>query len=133
MNWRPRWMTAVRRSQALQRAQTAYQQAREQAEQLEEDYRRKNRAFLDEQAGVLAQSLEDGSPCPVCGSLHHPAPAQLSGGAPTEAELEQVKGKLEAAPAAGPDKEPGCGGGAGRPGGAAAPASDTDVGVYSGP
>ena len=83
--------------QALQRAQTAYQQAREQAEQLEEDYRRKNRAFLDEQAGVLAQSLEDGSPCPVCGSLHHPAPAQLSGGAPTEAELEQVKGKLEAA------------------------------------
>lgn len=83
--------------QALQRAQTAYQQAREQAEQLEEDYRRKNRAFLDEQAGVLAQSLEDGSPCPVCGSLHHPNPAQLSGGAPTEAELEQVKGKLEAA------------------------------------
>lgn len=83
--------------QVLQRAQTAYQQAREQAEQLEEDYRRKNRAFLDEQAGVLAQSLEDGSPCPVCGSLHHPNPAQLSGGAPTEAELEQVKGKLEAA------------------------------------
>lgn len=83
--------------QALQRAQTAYQQAREQAEQLEEDYRRKNRAFLDEQAGVLAQSLEDGSPCPVCGSLHHPNPAQLSGGAPTEAELEQVKGQLEAA------------------------------------
>ena len=83
--------------QALQRAQTAYQQAREQAEQLEEDYRRKNRAFLDEQAGVLAQSLEDGSPCPVCGSLHHPNPAQLSGGAPTEAELEQVKGQLEVA------------------------------------
>lgn len=83
--------------QVLSRAQLAYQQARERAEQLEADYRRKNRAFLDEQAGVLAQSLEDGCPCPVCGSLHHPAPAQLSGGAPTEAELEKAKGELESA------------------------------------
>ena len=83
--------------QALSRAQMAYQQARERAECLEVDYRRKNRAFLDEQAGVLAQSLEDGCPCPVCGSLHHPAPAQLSGGAPTEAELEKAKGELETA------------------------------------
>ncbi len=83
--------------QALSRAQMAYQQARERAEQLEADYRRKNRAFLDEQAGVLAQSLEDGCPCPVCGSLHHPAPAQLSGGAPTEAELEKAKEELEVA------------------------------------
>ena len=83
--------------QALSRAQMDYQQAIERAEQLEADYRRKNRAFLDEQAGVLAQSLEDGCPCPVCGSLHHPAPAQLSGGAPTEAELEKAKGELESA------------------------------------
>lgn len=97
MNWQPMLDGCGKAQQALQRAQTAYQQAREQAEQLEEDYRRKNRAFLDEQAGVLAQSLEDGSPCPVCGSLHHPNPAQLSGGAPTEAELEQVKGQLEVA------------------------------------
>lgn len=82
---------------SLHVAQAAYEQAREQSDQLGEAYRRKNSAFLDEQAGLLAQSLAEGQPCPVCGSLHHPAPAQLSGSAPTEAELEEAKGAWEAA------------------------------------
>ena len=82
---------------ALQAAQRVYEQVRAQSEQMEETYRRKNRAFLDEQAGVLAQSLTEGQPCLVCGSLHHPAPAQLSGGAPTETELEEAKAAWEAA------------------------------------
>lgn len=82
---------------ALQAAQSVYEQVRARSEQMEETYRRKNRAFLDEQAGVLAQSLTVGQPCPVCGALHHPAPAQLSGGAPTETELEEAKAAWEAA------------------------------------
>lgn len=86
-----------RAREKVQKAQQAYEQARTLAEQAEEVYRRKNRAFLDEQAGVLAQSLEEGKPCPVCGSLHHPAPAQLSGGAPTERELEAEKQRMEQA------------------------------------
>lgn len=86
-----------RAQEKVQKAQQAYEQARTLAEQAEECYRRKNRAFLDEQAGVLAQSLEEGKPCPVCGSLHHPAPAQLSGGAPTEGELEAEKQRMEQA------------------------------------
>ena len=81
----------------LQMAQEAYERAGARSEALEADYRRKDRAFLDEQAGVLARSLTEGRPCPVCGSTHHPAPARLSGGAPTEAELEAAKAAWEGA------------------------------------
>ncbi|HIY21088.1 MAG TPA: SMC family ATPase [Candidatus Flavonifractor merdigallinarum] len=88
----------------LRDAQKGYEQAQAQAERLEQVYRQKNRAFLDEQAGVLAQSLEEGKPCPVCGSLHHPAPAQLSTGAPTEAELEAAKADMETARQAAQEK-----------------------------
>ena len=45
-------------------AKQAYQQQEVQYNQLYQQ-------FLDSQAAVLAQSLEEGQPCPVCGSLHH--------------------------------------------------------------
>ena len=48
-------------------------------------------AFLDEQAGILAERLTDGEPCPVCGSLVHPAPARAVITAPSEAELEKAR------------------------------------------
>lgn len=75
--------------QELQKAQEAYRAAAEKAERLEAVYRRENRAFLDEQAGILAEGLEEGRVCPVCGSLHHPSPARKSEGAPTEAQLRK--------------------------------------------
>lgn len=53
------------------------------------------RRFLDEQAGILAQKLEDGLPCPVCGSTSHPKVAKLSNEAPSEKELKGYKKKAE--------------------------------------
>ena len=78
-------------------AQADYRTAQERLERAEGAYRGQYRAFLDGQAGVLAQSLEEGKPCPVCGAVHHPAPAGIPAEAPTEAELEQAKEAAEAA------------------------------------
>ena len=76
-------------------ALAAYRSAMQQGTRLGEEYRQKNQAFLDEQAGILAQTLQEGAPCPVCGAVHHPAPAQMSRTAPTEAELNAAREALE--------------------------------------
>ena len=49
------------------------------------------RAFLDEQAGILAATLKEGERCPVCGSLEHPKIAAKTEKAPTKEELEHFK------------------------------------------
>ncbi len=56
---------------------------------------RLERLWLDEQAGVLAQSLQSGYPCPVCGATDHPSPAKLSEAAPSEDEVKSAKAKRE--------------------------------------
>ena len=54
-------------------------------------YENMNKAFLDEQAGILADTLVDGMPCPVCGSTSHPLVAIKSKEAPSEADLKISK------------------------------------------
>ncbi len=72
-------------------AQAAYLKARQDAADKSAEHERLNRAFLDEQAGIIAGSLSDGEPCPVCGSRAHPKPAVKTENAPSEAELERAK------------------------------------------
>ena len=60
-------------------------------------YDLKHKRYLDEQAGILAETLEEGIPCPVCGSTTHPLPAVKAEGAPTKEELEKLKQDCEKA------------------------------------
>ena len=75
----------------LAKAQAAYLAAAEKAAALQQTYLQKNQAFLNEQAGIIAATLVDGAPCPVCGSTSHPSPAALSVHAPTEADVKAAK------------------------------------------
>ena len=61
------------------------------AKALGADYDAKLQAYLNEQAGVLAERLEEGKPCPVCGSTLHPEPARRSPAAPGKPELDRAK------------------------------------------
>lgn len=81
----------------LKKKQNAYVEASLRSATLAGEYETKNKAFLDEQAGILAQKLEEGRPCPVCGSTDHPNPAGLSENAPTEAEVKTAKKAYEEA------------------------------------
>lgn len=72
-------------------AQEAYRRAKEYAEQRRQEAEEKRRAFNDEQAGILAEQLEDGKPCPVCGSVHHPRRAVKSENAPDEAAVKRAE------------------------------------------
>ena len=75
----------------LEKAQADYISATENAKKEAEKYNLLNKAFLDAQAGILAENLNDGEACPVCGSLTHPKKAEKPVEVPTEAELKLAK------------------------------------------
>jgi len=60
-----------------------------------EEYRSAEQKFSAAQAGILASKLIEGSPCPVCGSIHHPQVASLSNDVPSETKIKKLKDTME--------------------------------------
>ncbi len=77
--------------ESFKSAQEIYREKSELSTDIKAKYEALNKAYLDEQAGILAQSLAHGQPCPVCGSTAHPHIAKKSTEAPTKQELENAK------------------------------------------
>ena len=62
-----------------------------------EKYENLYQRFFEEQAGILAEKLEEGRPCPVCGAVTHPHPARMNQDAPNQQQVESAKQERDAA------------------------------------
>lgn len=80
-----------RQEQIVEQTKKNWEQTSLSASESAKHYEHIYEAFLKEQAGILAENLSAGCPCPVCGSTIHPDPAKLSDHAVTELEVEQAK------------------------------------------
>lgn len=60
-----------------------------------ETYTQMFNRYNDGISGELASELEENKPCPVCGSVSHPKPAQKLEGAPSRQELDKFKKTLD--------------------------------------
>ncbi len=55
-----------------------------------------NLRFIRSQAGIMAEKLTDGQPCPVCGSTEHPHPAEIAEKV-SEKDLNTAKANADSA------------------------------------
>lgn len=76
--------------ESTQKALAHYQQKSAAYEEL-------NELFIAEQVGIIASKLEDGMPCPVCGSIHHPNIASIVNKDVTQASVSNAKKERDAA------------------------------------
>lgn len=88
------WQAARRE---LAKRQEAYLKLDGEAREKKWIYEYQDDCFKKAAAGIIARDLRDGVPCPVCGSLTHPAPAVMEGEVPDEKKIRRLKEEYEAA------------------------------------
>lgn len=87
-----RWETA---GQQWTQAQQRYHQTEAAYRESHQQYTELETAFFRSQAGILAMSLQEGEPCPVCGAVEHPCKAQLCETPPSEQALKIQQEQME--------------------------------------
>lgn len=80
-----------KQKEEVQKAQKVCEKKLAEYQSVSEEYNHLQQGFILAQAGILAQGLKENHPCPVCGSISHPHPAQLSEEVCTKEELENKK------------------------------------------
>jgi len=88
----------LRLQKQVQQAQQQLEQAKEQGKKLKAEFetfetstKTLELAWHQGQAAILAQDLNIGKPCPVCGSSEHPEPARSKQPLPTQLQLDQAR------------------------------------------
>lgn len=87
--------TFLKNSAKLPALQQQVAQAEQQLLQSSNHYNQQQHLFIAEQAGYIAETLQQNQPCPVCGSTTHPHPATKAATAPTKEELDRLKEGVE--------------------------------------
>lgn len=77
--------------QKTEQKQSEYKKAHTASEDAYAYWHHVREIYLNAQAGILAKDLEEGQPCPVCGSVHHPSLAVLKDDVPDQTDMDQAE------------------------------------------
>ena len=89
-----------RAEEEMKRLQASAEAARKARDAQKEKADAVRKSYIDGQAFLLAEGLEDGVPCPVCGAIHHPAPARGGDHVAKAEDVERAQKEYERASAA---------------------------------
>lgn len=89
-----------RAEEETKRLQASAEAARKARDEQKEKADAVRKSYIDGQAFLLAEGLEDGVPCPVCGAIHHPAPARGGDNVAKAEDVERAQKEYERASAA---------------------------------
>lgn len=75
--------------------QEEYTVVEKQVDHKKMQYNQMEKLYFRKQAGIFALQLKEDQPCPICGSLHHPHPAQIEKEDITKEKLDQQAKKVK--------------------------------------